>query len=49
LTELITSMEPPAVADEIKGNYRDDLIYILEVPSTTITHHHHLGSGINNA
>lgn len=49
LAELLTGMEQPAVADEIEANYRDDLIEILEVPSTTITHYQYLDSEINNA
>lgn len=49
MAELLTGMEQPAVADEIEANYRDDLIEILEVPSTTITHYQYLDSEINNA
>lgn len=49
MAELLTGMEQPAVADEIEANYRYDLIEILEVPSTTITHYQYLDSEINNA
>lgn len=49
IKDLVMNIESPAEADEIEGNYRDDLIEILEVPSTTITHHHLIKSDFNDA
>ncbi|PHM23946.1 cysteine synthase family protein [Xenorhabdus budapestensis] len=42
LLTLAESMEAPVEAGNIDSNYRDDLISLLEVPATTITHYNML-------
>ncbi|MDE9483928.1 cysteine synthase family protein [Xenorhabdus bovienii] len=42
LLTLTESMETPVEAGNIESNYRDDLISLLEVPTTTITHYNML-------
>lgn len=38
LQALVETMDRPIESPDIESNYRDDLISILEVPDTTITH-----------
>ena len=49
LKKLVLDMDDPVISGEITGNYRDDLIDTLEVPSTTITHYHLMQGEISNA